>query len=69
MPEMDGIRLISLLRRQFPSIPVVIASAYLYQIQHALALGASQHLLKPFTNRQLVEAVRSVVPQTASAAV
>lgn len=69
MPEMDGIRLLSLLRRQFPSVPVVIASAYLYQIQHALALGASQHLLKPFTNRQLVEAVCSVIPQTASAAV
>ena len=69
MPEMDGLRLISLVRRHFPALPIIIASAYLYQIHHARKLGASQYLHKPFSNRQLVEVVRLAVQPPAYAAV
>jgi len=69
MPEMDGLRLIALVRRHYPSIPIIIASAYLYQIQHARKLGASQYLHKPFTNRQLAEVVRVAVQRPTQAAV
>ena len=68
MPDMDGLRLIRLVKHHFPAIPIVIATAYLYQIKHALALGAAQALFKPFTNSQLVETVRAVVQKPALAA-
>lgn len=69
MPEMDGLHLIALVRHHFPSIPILIASAYLYQLQHARKLGASQFLHKPFGNQQLVEAIRVTVQPPAYAAV
>jgi CheY-like chemotaxis protein len=67
MPEMDGLSLLSLVKQSFPTIPVILASAYLYQLQRARKLGAARHLLKPFSNSQLVEAVRSVLPSPACA--
>jgi CheY-like chemotaxis protein len=68
MPDLDGLRLTRLVRIQYPHIPVIIASAYYYQIKHARALGAAQHLHKPFSNNQLVEVVQSVVQRPAAAA-
>jgi len=61
MPDMDGIRLIEFLRLNYPTIPIVIASAYIYQIQDALKRGAIYHLIKPFSNQQLVDTIRSVM--------
>lgn len=68
MPDLDGLRLTRLVRHQYPHIPVIIASAYYYQIKHARALGAVQHLHKPFSNAQLVEVVDAVVQRPALAA-
>lgn len=61
MPDLDGIRLTELVRRRYAGIPVVIASAYLYQIQEAVKQGAIRHLLKPFSNQQLVETVQAAM--------
>ena len=69
MPEMDGLSLIRFVRRNFPAIPIIIASAYLYQLQHVHKLGATQALHKPFTNRELVDVVRLTVQPPAQAAV
>lgn len=66
MPEMDGLRLISLVRQHFPSIPIIIASAYLYQLRQARKLGATQYLHKPFSNHQLVDIVRLTVQSPAA---
>jgi CheY-like chemotaxis protein len=69
MPEMDGLHLISLVRRHFPTIPIIITSAYVYRLQQARTLGAAQFLHKPFSNSQLVDVVRMVLQPPAAAAV
>src|SRR5205807_614136 len=63
MPNMDGIELIGILRKQHPSLPVVAISGAFggSLLDVALKLGARVALYKPFTPGLLVASVMRVL--------
>lgn len=67
MPEIDGLQLLTQVKQQFPTMPVILTSAYMYQLRNARILGASRLLLKPFSNTQFIQAVDSALQQPALA--
>jgi len=63
MDGMDGLTLLSQIRRDYPDIPVVMVTA-VHDISVALAAmrnGAYDYLLKPFEREQLLASVRRAV--------
>jgi CheY-like chemotaxis protein len=63
LPIGDGFQVTRYARSQVPSIPVIIVTAYhTAQIaKKAHQEGASGYLAKPFTNHDLIEAIRRAV--------
>jgi DNA-binding response OmpR family regulator len=59
MPEMTGLDLLPLLRREFPRVPVLLVTAFGgRQVESsALRLGATRYLEKPFRLSQLRDVV------------
>jgi signal transduction histidine kinase len=71
MPGMDGAELVSRLRRQWPTVPVLVMSAYAERdLAEREILDAGHRFIgKPFTPRALADTVRSMLrPPNASAA-
>ena len=65
MPHMDGLAFVRALRRMLPKIPVAVASG---RMENAAAaelktLGVACWLTKPFTEAQLVEALKTLLVQ------
>ena len=65
LPRMDGIRLLTELRRT-NRVPVIVVSARRTEDDRveALDLGADDYLTKPFTARELLARLRAVVRRT-----
>ena len=66
MPRMDGIQTLREIRRRFPSIKVIAisggdSSGLLDLRQDAELLGAVKSVHKPFTAREIVDAVRDAL--------
>ena len=66
LPDMDGIELLTALRREAPDIPVVLMSGggrygNVSPLMAAKHLGATATLEKPFTPKALVEVVRKAL--------
>ncbi|HTG44732.1 MAG TPA: response regulator, partial [Verrucomicrobiae bacterium] len=63
MPHMDGLGFVRALRRMLPTIPVVLASGRMDDalVEEFKALGVTYRLDKPFTEGQLVEALKSLL--------
>ncbi|SRR6266545_708578 len=66
MPGQDGIVTLREIRKRFPAIKVIVMSGgdstgTLDLRQDAEFLGAEKSLQKPFTTREIVESVRSVL--------
>ena len=63
MPEMDGYRVLLELRTHASTalLPVIFMTALAEhsQVRHGMELGADDYLTKPFTSKELVEAVRA----------
>jgi CheY-like chemotaxis protein len=61
MPRMNGLRLLDIIRKLRPDIPVVLMTAQLHppSYERARELGTVRYLLKPFTLEQLARAVGS----------
>ena len=66
MPEMDGLQLIPILRREFPSTKILAMTAgrmfspeHYFQIAHAL--GAHATLAKPFLQKDMLQLVDSLL--------
>ena len=59
MPEIDGLRLIGIVKEQHPHIKSVIMSGYddFNYAKKALSLGASDYLLKPSRRQEILETV------------
>ena len=71
MPESDGIEVIRELRRSHPELPIIAISGQAEMpsqrmLTVAKALGANVTLVKPFRMRELVAAVRSLLPAAAA---
>ncbi|WP_449246887.1 sigma-54-dependent transcriptional regulator [Desulfarculus baarsii] len=56
MPRMSGIELIQALRVDHPDLPVIVMTAYgtVENAVEAMKLGATDYIIKPFENRELL---------------
>ena len=71
MPERDGIQVINELRRTYPDVRIIAMSGggHVSRDQYlkiAKGLGAHALLEKPFTNEDLLAAIRALAPAPAS---
>lgn len=62
MPVMDGLQSLSVIKRDFPDIQVVVVSAFgeRANILEAIRLGASNFIVKPFDEPKVVRVITSV---------
>jgi DNA-binding response OmpR family regulator len=69
MPGIDGIEVCRRLRRQWPDLPVVMLTALGEEADRVLGLevGADDYVTKPFSPRELVLRIRSVLRRAAPA--
>jgi len=65
MPQMDGIQLLTRVKRIMPSLPVLILTGYgdIPTAVRAVKRGAANFIEKPFSRETLVSAVKSVLGQ------
>ncbi len=70
MPGLDGLEVCRRLRRTRPSLPVVMLTALGEEADRVLGLelGADDYVTKPFSPRELVLRIRSVLRRTGPAA-
>ncbi|WP_412741777.1 response regulator transcription factor [Krasilnikovia sp. MM14-A1004] len=70
MPGIDGLEVCRRVRRQLPGLPVVMLTALGEEADRILGLevGADDYVTKPFSPRELVLRIRSVLRRTAGAA-
>lgn len=66
MPEMDGVELMRTVRKQFPSVKIIVISGGAYEgqvqlLELASGLGAAAVLQKPFELDELVRMVNNVL--------
>ena len=59
LPDGDGFALLQDIRKQYPSVPVLMMTAHPSPdtVKRALTLGAAGHLKKPFKPHELKQAV------------
>ena len=55
MPRMDGFELLKLIKKEHPSVGVIIMTAYgdTYTVKDALLLGADEYITKPFKSYEI----------------
>ncbi len=60
MPNMDGISLLLETRKTYPDMPVLIITGYAKEltVTKARELGASDLLIKPFKNNEIITSLR-----------
>jgi DNA-binding response OmpR family regulator len=70
MPGIDGLEVCRRLRRQLPDLPVIMLTALGEEADRVLGLevGADDYVTKPFSPRELVLRIRSVLRRAAPAA-
>ncbi len=64
MPTMSGVEVLESLHRvNAPAVVIVITAAFMkpYDVQRIMELGAAEIILKPFSPKELVEKLRSIV--------
>ena len=63
MPEMDGLHFLEALRKDKPSVPVVLMTGYpsVPNAATAVRLGASDYVTKPFTPEEISQAVHRLL--------
>jgi DNA-binding response OmpR family regulator len=71
MPGIDGIEVCRRLRKQLPDLPVIMLTALGEEADRVLGLevGADDYVTKPFSPRELVLRIRSVLRRAAATAV
>ena len=63
MPDKDGLEVLMELRKDFPEVKIITLSGNTYgrsSLETSKALGAARTLRKPFSEDQLLQAVREV---------
>jgi CheY-like chemotaxis protein len=64
MPEMDGLELITHLRRDFPGLPVVVVSGLANAAEDAVKVGSLDCFIKPFSLDVFCRRVGEILAQT-----
>lgn len=64
MPDMNGVEAISVIRANFPSARIIVLTTYKGDVQalRALKAGASGYLLKSALRKEMMDAIRTVLP-------
>jgi PAS domain S-box-containing protein len=59
MPVMDGLEAMKLIREFRPSLPFIALTAYAFESdkKHALEIGCSDYISKPFSKKELLEVI------------
>jgi len=57
MPDMDGLQILKHLRKEFPSVPVILMTGHgtIDDAVQAIKLGAYDYLTKPFPKEKILE--------------
>jgi CheY-like chemotaxis protein len=62
MPDISGLGLIEICRKEFPELPIIVMTGYPEQVKNlALERSPDYYLEKPFEATQLLEALESVL--------
>jgi CheY-like chemotaxis protein len=61
MPRMTGLELISIARRDFPTLPIIAVSAYIDGTRLALRVNKVHPLSKPFTRQELLKVINTAI--------
>ncbi len=63
MPEMDGLHFLEALRKDQPTVPVILMTGYpsIPNAASAIRLGASDYVTKPFTPDEITQAVHRLL--------
>ena len=64
MPQLDGWKVMGVIREQQIHVPVIIVAATLHASEYAAELGADGALVKPFTAAEFTRVVRQVLRTT-----
>lgn len=64
MPRMDGIETLRKLKELKPDVKLLVSSGYksVETAQDAVAAGASNYIVKPFSRAELLAAVKKLLP-------
>ena len=62
MPRVDGVQLIATCKTDYPKLHIIAMSAYHDQLIEAQTKGADYVLQKPFSHKELVDIVQSLIP-------
>ncbi|MGZ4887064.1 MAG: PAS domain-containing protein [Candidatus Aminicenantales bacterium] len=67
MPNMSGIELACEILKTRPDLPVIVCTGYSETLgeKEALAMGIKDFMMKPFSVREIAEAIRRVLPKKA----
>ena len=63
MPKFDGIRLSRRIRKEWPTLPILVITAFDDEqtCRELLAIGISGYLMKPFDLKQLIDVVEEAL--------
>lgn len=66
MPEMDGLQLLTYVKKNQPWLPIVLMTAYgdVGQAVKAMQIGANDYLMKPFEVQELLTVLNKYQPNT-----
>jgi two-component system cell cycle sensor histidine kinase/response regulator CckA len=65
LPDLDGRKLISLIRAKWPKIPIILISGHLLEEADKVILdGPTRFILKPIDLNDLTEAVQRLIPKS-----
>ena len=66
MPEMDGVELLSRVKRMAPWIPVILVTGYgnIQMAVYATKIGAAEFIEKPFSRSEFIEKVKATLAHT-----
>jgi two-component system, chemotaxis family, sensor histidine kinase and response regulator PixL len=64
MPRLDGMELLTTLQHDYPTVTVLVISAYRNRLTEALQQGATHQLQKPFSRQEFREAVQATLNRT-----
>jgi len=64
MPDISGLGLIEITRREFPGLPIIAMTGYGKQVKNLASEQSPDHYIeKPFNLKELTKIVESVFPQ------
>lgn len=68
MPEMDGLQAAEMIKKQLPTVEIVILTAFSYfeYARNAIRLSVSDYLVKPFSNEEFCTSLKKVIKKIIS---